>query len=79
MSPFVKGFGCRPHDGVATHTGPASESLQRRKPRWGDVGRCRERADYLETIVSTGYGELMFGCAFTFNGLSVAKMTHHTI
>src|SRR3954449_5956850 len=20
--------------------GPASESLQRRKPRWGDVGRC---------------------------------------
>ena len=21
--------------------GPASESLQRRKPRWGDVGRCR--------------------------------------
>jgi hypothetical protein len=41
MPPIVKGFGCRPHDGVAAHTGPASESLQRRKPRWGDVGRCR--------------------------------------
>lgn len=39
MSPSVKGFGCRPYDGVAAHTGPASESLQRRKPRWGDVGR----------------------------------------
>src|ERR1700747_2736735 len=25
----------------AASSGPASESLQWRKPRWGDVGRCR--------------------------------------
>jgi len=42
MSESVKGFGCRPHDWRRGRFGrPASESLQRRKPRWGDVGWCR--------------------------------------
>ncbi len=38
-----------------------------------------ERADNLGTIMRIAQGDLMFGCACTFNGLSVAKMTHHTI
>ena len=39
-SAFVKGFGCRPHEGGAAHSGPASESLQGRKPRLRNVRRC---------------------------------------
>jgi hypothetical protein len=38
MSAYVKVFGCRPHDGVAVRTGPASANLQGRKPREGHVG-----------------------------------------
>src|SRR6516165_4632035 len=37
MSVYVKLFGRRPHLGRATRTGPASEKLQRTKPRWGDA------------------------------------------
>ena len=33
----VKVFGCRPRDGGAARTGPASANLQGRKPREGDV------------------------------------------
>src|SRR5439155_8729115 len=40
-SAFVKGFGCRPHDGGAARTGPASESLQGRKPRLRERRPCR--------------------------------------
>jgi len=41
-SVHAKGFGCRPNDWQCRGLwGPASESLQRRKPRWGDVGWCR--------------------------------------
>src|SRR5882724_1653885 len=40
-SEFVKGFGCRPHDGGAARTGPASESLQGRKPRLRERRPCR--------------------------------------
>lgn len=61
IAAYVKGFGCRPHDGVAAHTGPASESLQRRKPRWGDVGRCRVielvASNNLQTIRTIAYGD----------------------
>jgi hypothetical protein len=37
MSPPVKGFGRRPITTVQQHRGPSSESLQGRKPRWGNV------------------------------------------
>jgi hypothetical protein len=35
---IVKVCGCRPHEGGAARTGPASANLQRRKPRevWRD-------------------------------------------
>ena len=40
----VKGFGCRPHEGERGVFGrPASESLQGRKPRLGNVERCGRR------------------------------------
>src|SRR6476660_9104430 len=43
-SVFVKGFGCRPLEGRRrVFGGPASESLQGRKPRWGKVEPCRRR------------------------------------
>jgi hypothetical protein len=32
-----------------------------------------------EAITRVANGDLMFRRAFTFNGLSVAEMTHHTI
>src|SRR5437899_11162568 len=38
---IVKGFGCRPPDGGAARTGPASESLQGRKPRLRERRPCR--------------------------------------
>jgi hypothetical protein len=63
--------------------GLASESLQRRKPRWGDVGRCRVielvASNNLQTIRTIAYGDLMFGGTCTFNGLAIAKIPHHTI
>ncbi len=40
---FVKVFGCRPHDGGAACTGPASANLQGRKPREGIRGWCGVR------------------------------------
>jgi len=59
--------------------GPASESLQRRKPRWGDVGRCRVielvASNNLQTIRTIAYGDLMFGGTCTFNGLAIAYHT----
>jgi hypothetical protein len=40
----VKGFGCRPDEcRCQVRRGPASESLQGRKPRWGNVRRYRGR------------------------------------
>jgi len=35
MSALVKGFGRRPMTTVPQASGPSSESLQGRKPRWG--------------------------------------------
>lgn len=42
-SGFVKGFGCRPMKVVPRTSGLASESLQERKPRLGNVERCGRR------------------------------------
>jgi hypothetical protein len=33
----------------------------------------------LQTIRTIAYGDLMFGGTYTFNGLAIAKIPHHTI
>jgi hypothetical protein len=52
----------------------------------GDVGWSRvpelsrlARANNLQTIKRIACGDLMFDGTCTFNGLAVAKITHHTI
>ena len=50
MPAIVKVFGCRPHDGGAARTGPASANLQGRKPRWGNIRPCRRRYGDLSAV-----------------------------
>jgi hypothetical protein len=85
----VKGFGCRPFaKRCDKHRWPASESLQRRKPRWGNVWQCRvryvdlttvglERAHNFSDMARTLLmGESNFLLPCDFKELRVAKRAH---
>ena len=88
-SAVVKGFGCRPDEcRRRARRGPASESLQGRKPRWGNVRRCRGRYGDLTAVAPKRehnfsvmarmlrMGENTFLRACDFKELRVVKRAH---
>jgi hypothetical protein len=59
---FVEGFGCRPLTGVRLTPAPASESLQRTKPRWGaDGGAAGTMGIWPQRLKRWDVGEAMDG------------------
>ena len=69
MSGPVKGFGCRPRRRCGGLWRPASESLQGRKPRWGNAERLYRRygdliaADAVPGVVGRRSRALLDGVA----------------